>query len=262
MKKALYAILVMLPSLGGTACSVKEERGDCPCLLNVHVLVPERDSLPAAFTLAAGRTDGTSYYAGGYIHKEGSRNVSLSVRKGIYYLGACTGSVAGGLDGPLLQLPPGRDAEHLFSGTDSVDCRGEKAADTLLLHKQFCRLKVIFKETGPAWIRHAKIEGHFNGLDLFHNEPVHGSFSCDMTPENPGVFSLCIPRQGDDGLQLSATGDFPGATWPLGEFLASARYNWRKEDLDDAVVTIDLSGIEVSIEIIPWKIIEYNQIEF
>ena len=162
------------------SCSVKEDRGDCPCWLTV-----EADN-----TVSVNGWFGTrSLFKvnGGFIDKK--------VPRGLVDVVANIGSFS---------APEGQQMDSLFARRIPVDTDGESAFARVTLCKNFATIELDFKdEDDGRTVYDLLATGTVSGADARTLEPVKGPFSCVPEPVTDGRgYAFRVPRQKDESLRL------------------------------------------------------------
>lgn len=256
----LLAIGLML-----TACSVKEDRGPCPCLLSVipaEAFAPLDDdpTRPWKLTLRGYAESGTivdeSFGA-----ERAQDTLEYPVRKGSVVVAAWLMEAETRVEAECYRIPYGEQAQPLFACREAVDASGETVCCILHPHKQFSRI-LIFDEGDrekPFGGREATVSGTVCGMDLQRLIPLAGDFRCAGEPANTEQgrgFLFRIPRQRTDDLLLDLGSGLTAWTGlPLGELLFAAGYDPEAEDCLDYAVYIDSSRLQSGVSIIPWEVI-------
>ena len=119
-KLLIPACLILLAA--NTACTIKEDRGPCPCFLQVSFTDP--DATGEAELL--GWDDDRLFRD--RIRIEEARPVwTKPVRKGMLVLSACTGMDKSFPEGHQMRIPPGSQADSLYAWFEEVDATGDLA---------------------------------------------------------------------------------------------------------------------------------------
>ncbi len=253
----LSEMLLPLSLLAGlSSCSVKENRIDCPCFLELQVSGGELDRdvfsvwRPGLCELDTLRVDG------------GTASFEFEIPKGRAVLSVWSGQSRCERAGSVLSIPEGCEMDEIYAWSRDVDLKGETASVEASLHRQFAHLHltVLFQdgEASPYMLR---LRGNVAGMDLRDLMPVPGSFSVDFMPIFGTYHRICVPRQKDDALVLeflereagTRSGDEPSGTFPIGECIREAGYDWEAEDLRDIYVEVDYALAGVSIHIEGWE---------
>lgn len=238
--KAIRFILAALLAAALSSCSVKEDRGPCPCVLDIFL--EDSGSLAERLAVSAWNGSGrlfldridTEKYPGAYQKK---------VPKGYISVCAYGGASAMSLKGDRLIIPDGQQCDRIWAfrgGT--VDATGESAEEHITLHKQYAvihvRLDSLTRQSGDARMRAV---GTADGFDIATLEPSHGAFHCFAGLDADLNHEFSVPRQHDDSLELEVYLDgILTRTVKIGELIANAGYSWTREDLDDIYISLGL----------------------
>ena len=240
----------------GTACSIKEDRGPCPCYLHVSFTDPE----------AAGEAEllgwGDDRVFRDRIRMEDARPAwTKPVPKGMLTVSACTGIREAFAEGHQMRIPPGSEADSLYAWFGEVDATGDLAYARVTFRKQFATVFLDIRKSAEV-VRSCRflVEGNACGFDLLDFSPVDGKFRCEPVPnDGPStssgtVVTFRVPRQADTGLAVTITpeGSVP-ARFPLGEYIDRLGYNWKTEELQDIYVSIDLTRGLVDVRVADWE---------
>lgn len=239
------------------SCTVKEDRGGCPCRLIVdmsRVLDTEtthsslwNDGLKLSILTQGSFAAGSDYKYG-----EVPLELEYSVSRGEATVFAVMGVERGQVSGSQYMLPEGADPDPLFAFSRSVDCSGEEAIVTLGMFKQFARVTVLGLDSLETRL---VVAAPFAGLDLTTCSALPGKLRFPLEKDEDGAYRFRLPRQGDDSVSIlmyEADGQLEGSL-PLGKYLKEAGYDWGAESLSDLSVTIDRMSVSVSISIEGWN---------
>ena len=219
----------------GTACSVKEDRGPCPCYLQVSFTDPD----------AAGEAEllGCPYW-------------TKPVPKGMLSLSACTGYRESFAEGRQMRIPPGSEADSLYAWSGEVDATGDLAHASVTFRKQFATVFLDIRKSADI-VRTCRflVEGNACGFDLLDFSPVAGTFRCEPVPRaGESIVTFRVPRQGDNGLQVTIHPEgSTAARFPLGAYIDRLGYNWKSEELQDIYVAIDLARGLIDVRVADWE---------
>ena len=247
----------------GTACSVKEDRGPCPCYLQVSFADPDA----AGEAEMLGWRDGDRLFRDRIRIEDADPFWTKPVSKGMMVLSACTGVREAFAEGRQMRIPPGSQADSLYAWFEEVDATGDLAYAKVSFRKQFATVFLdIRKEADVVRTCHFLVEGNSCGFDLLDFSPVEGTFRCEPAPEpvegpasgagavSGTVVPFRIPRQGDTALSVTVLpeGSAP-ARFPLGEYIQRLGYNWKAEELQDIYVAVDLVRGLVDVRVADWE---------
>ena len=235
----------------GTACTVKEDRGPCPCYLQVSFTDPD----------AAGEAellgwDDDRLFRDRVRIEEARPAWTKPVRKGMLVLSACTGMVESFPEGRQMRIPPGSQADSLYAWFEEVDATGDIAYAKVSFRKQFATVFLDIRKPADV-VRSCRfdVEGNSCGFDLLDFSPVSGTFRFSPVPrDGEEVVTFRVPRQGDSGLSVTIRPEgAPSARFPLGEYIDRLGYSWKTEELQDIYVAIDLVRGLVDVRVADWE---------
>jgi len=162
--------------------------------------------------------------------------------------------------GHELIVQEGRQSDSLYGFIDYVACTGEKASTEVYFHKQFATVTLqIINESFPMQDYSFIVSSGNSGLDMLSLKAVPGRFVYQLQPENDHTMLFRLLRQGDDSLTLLVThvsGD--SRSFPLGQYIRNAGYDWDATDLKDLYITLDISRNHIIIGVADWE----NTVEF
>lgn len=274
--KKLFLPLVLGLTLN--ACSVKEDRTLCPCLLNVimtEAYAPLNDDSEDEWQLTL-----TGYAEEGMIveecfGKERLRDtLEYLVKRGNVIMTAWLTDTVMPVSEQCYRIPVGEQAPRLYACSSRIDASGETVYYSVQPHKQYATITLLddIETDEPFGGRKLIVRGHTCGLDLATMCPVEGPFECQAEPVDhlpERGFQIRIPRQEDSGLELELvpmedeSGFGPvGATatslrFPLGEVLFAQEFTPADEEMPDYIVWFSATGSTLKVSSIitvrPWK---------
>lgn len=232
MRKAV--ILGMLGLVALASCSVKEDRGDCPCWLTVRASYPNEMV--------------SAWYGTRMLFEDlDGQQVDRQVPKGTVDVLASRGRFT---------VEEGHQMDELYATIIHVDTRAEEVEVIPSLNKQFARVFLEFKETEGGRVPHTlEVHGNVKGADKRTLQPVPGAFRCIPEESSEGGYEMRIPRQRDDSLILrrfdSEGGEFTPI--PLGEIIRKAGFDWTQESLGDVSILADIPAMTFQITVMDWE---------
>ena len=252
---------LLLPLLLLCACSVKEDRGLCPCELRIAGSEPLKTE---GGVLVSVIQDGTVVKQGmlGREDFDGGKCVLTVPRKPsviTVFTGITEMNASGGRQ---LDILSGYECDELYSCSAFAELGGDDADCVVTPHKNFARLDLaVIGLPDSALMR---IEGKVHGYDLVSLDPCEGSFGCGPRDGGAGThWFLRLPRQIDDSLALELlVGGAVVRSIPLGSIIASGGYRYDDEDLLDIAVTVDLTKSEAIVHLSDWEDGDNSTIEF
>lgn len=235
----------------GTACSVKEDRGPCPCYLQVSFTDPD-----ASGEVEILGWDDDRLFRDRVRIEDARPCWTKPVRKGSLFLSACTGMDGSFPEGRQMRIPPGSQADSLYAWFEEVDATGDLAYAKVSFRKQFATVFLDIRKPAET-VRSCQflVDGNSCGFDLLDFTPVEGVFRFAPIPhDGEEIVTFRIPRQGDTALSVTIRpeGAAP-ARFPLGEYIDRLGYNWKTEELQDIYVAVDLARAEVDIRVADWE---------
>lgn len=232
-------------------CSVKEDRGECPCSLR---LVFDDACLSGPVDLACMllNADMASVSSYGEIPDE----ITLDVPRCLADMCVNVSGVglmneSGGLD-----IAEGYDCPPVFCCRTEVDCRRDYAEGVIDFHKNYAELSCVLEhsETLGTGLGYS-VAGNVCGYDA-GGSPVAGPFQCTLkcrkNSSGTMLAEVALPRQTDNSLKLkvSAPDGELLREFALGEYIAASGYDWSAEDLEDMVIRINIASTTLSVNIL------------
>ena len=213
------------------SCSVKEDRGDCPCYLTVD---------------AEGAVSVDGWFGARSLFNVNGGFVDRQVPRGIVDIVASHGRFS---------VPEGQQMDSLFARRIPVDTDGESAYARVTLCKNFATIELDFKdEDDGRTVYDLLATGTVSGADARTLEPVKGPFSCVPEPVTDGRgYAFRVPRQKDESLRLELSNNgSPVETIDLGYLIAKTGFDWKAESLGDIAILCDLPAHTFTITVKDW----------
>ena len=252
MAKTKTLIIMAAALILAASCSIKEDRSPCPCWLSIDFSRCNRSSVTVS---AWGEEEIFSERVAVQDYQE-SEIYEKTVPKGYVNTSVITGEREMKRSGARLIIPIGHDADSIYAHASSVECFGEFAQDTAVLHKQFARVFMSVEiPQGHEYPYSFQACSDVCGMDMRDLSPVEGEFSIDIMLDEDNICMFCLPRQRENGgnLKLLIYEDEEVIeTIPLAEWINQMGYNWLKKDLEDIYIGVDYAKAEVSISIKGW----------
>ena len=235
-RKRFFALLRMTvwATIGLTACSVKENRGDCPCWLTVRASYP--NEVVSAW-----------YGSQPIFENQDGQQVDRQVPRGVVDVVASRGKFI---------AQEGHQMDELFASLTKVDTQCEEAEVIPYLHRQFARVSLEFIGTEDGRVeRIMQVKGNVKGADKHTLQPVEGAFRCTPDESPDGGYEVRVPRQKDDSLTLLQY-DLDGKELdpiPLGYLIKKAGFDWTEESLGDVSILADMPTMTFQITVMQWQ---------
>ncbi|MCR4860729.1 MAG: hypothetical protein K5910_08715 [Bacteroidales bacterium] len=259
----LHRLLPVVLALGGLgACSVKEDRTECP----VYVTV-----LTDRF-LQQGLDGGIVSFAAAAPIKRDSISFLSYVRQG--YAQACPRdyarvAVLSGLEhslvsGEALEVLPGRQAGLVWAYGISFSAEADEYVVDAVPHKQYCLVHFLFDGSptapeGYPW--RFRLLADCAGMNIYTLEPLPGDYRTVVEPNALGEWTAVLPRQRDNTMRLEVFLPVEGASGEeaadyvvdLGEAFAQQGYDWTREDLLDITVNVGFTSAGIALSVREWE---------
>lgn len=239
------------------SCSVKEDRSACPCCLTIDLNCIDFENIldgqDGALRLVLHEGRDTAYM-GTALVDPALAELSVKVGRGVLTRGAWV--MPGEANGGHVRIAPGSECPPVWMGVSRVDCRGDEARDTIILHKRWCGVTVRMKGAGSTSWQFASAQSDVCGYAA-DGEVVMGNYNY-VADCRGGDFSFRIPRQVDDSLSLTVGRGSPEApssmkVFPLGRVISGSGYDWDAADLDDVSVVLDFELSSMSVTLSGWR---------
>ena len=238
------------------SCSIKEDRRECPCYL--ELVADERmDASPEGRLMVSvfegTRTEFRTVFSSRQVDESDFGEISL--KRGYVDVNALWGVFHGVVRGCNYMLPEGSQMDSLYASTRrGVDATGELARASIFDAKQFCTIGMNLLPEGVESPFTLQIRGNVAGLDLRTLRPAHGTFRARAQQTEPSRFSLRVPRQDDDSLMLDfLQGEELLFSFELGRRILEMDYDWTAESLEDIELEIDYANARISVIVGGWE---------
>ncbi len=251
--------LVAFPLL--IACSVKEDRLECP----VYVTV-----LTDRF-VRQGMNEGQVSFSDDHRLEQEDISFLAFLREG--YQQACSreyarAAVLGAadnyyLDEDAVRVYQGRPAGRLWAYGETFSAKRDEYVIDAEPHKQYCLVQFLFDGAPAApsdYVWRFRIRAACSGLNIYTLEPLEGEYSACVGPDARGEWYGVIPRQKSNDLQLEVYLPDPddersGRTdyvIDLGARFEAMGYDWSDTDLRDVTVKVGFTYAGVTIQVSDW----------
>jgi len=247
----IIRFLLLLPLL--CACSVKEDRGLCPCELTVRSDEPLKTD---GDVLVSVIQDGTVVKQGMMSREDfESGNCVLTVPRRQSVVTVFTGITdMNTVSGRRLDILSEHECDELYSCSGFAELDSDTGVCVVLPHKNYARL--YLSVLGMPSYAQPRVVGGIRGYDLLSLIPCEGLFQCEPRPgEGETEWLLRLPRQVDSSLGLDIVSEDGQMlrNVKLGELIAASGYSYDDEDLLDISVTVDLTHSSALVEVSGWE---------
>ena len=254
----LAALLLGLPS----ACSVKEDRAECPVYVTVLTdRFLQRGLDTGTLSFAAVRLIGRetigflSYIRNGYVQACPRDYARVSV---------LSGADPAWLTDDALVIPQGREAGLVWAYGTAFSANADEYVVDAEPHKQYCLVRFLFDGSptapeGYPW--RFRLRAECAGMDLYTLEPLPGDYAEPVGPNGVGEWFGVLPRQRTNNMKLEVylpDPDSPSAgqteyVVDLGRAFAEQGYDWSLADLKDIEVQVGFTSAEVTLDVREWE---------
>ena len=242
-------VLLMLALVSVAACSVKEDRSDCPARLILDFKDVDTADFKSLNLLVthAGETVFSDIVSADDFAEDYVRDVPHgSLRVNVW---------AGDGDRVVHEhgvvIPYGCECPPIYMHSFIADTEGELWRETVRLRKNHCRLTVMMD--GVEKIPYSlTFKGNVDGYRL-DGQPSSGDFSCVAYPSGTSESQALLPRQTDSSLLMEVDdGTSVTKTFAIGEYISSSGYDWTAADLEDMTIVLDYYITFIKITIREW----------
>lgn len=259
-RKMACAVLGM--ALLAPACSVKEDRIECP----VYVTV-----LTDQFVIR-GMNEGKVSFSSSHVIDREDISFLTFLRDG--YRQACprefarvaifSGAENYTLTEESMMVLPGRQAGLLWAYGESFSANADEYVVDAEPHKQYCLVQFLFDQSTtapPDYSWRFRIRAACSGMDIYTLEPLEGEYSCCVGPNAVGAWYGVIPRQKANDLLLevflpNSDNEQEGRVdyvIDLGKKFEALGYDWTAEDLRDVSVSVGFASMGVTVSVQDWE---------
>lgn len=243
----VFSAILLLP----TACSVLEDRDECPCRLHIDL-----SGVPfAEVCLSLSLPDG-SWQESRTLTLPGDGDLVVNVPRGKVDVLVVYPRSSGTFSGEGWEIPPGEDCPPVYLDAHRVDTSGEVASCAVSLRKNYCllTLRLASDSGGEPFPFRLTVDGNVSGFSP-GGAPREGLFSYRLPPfDAAGETTVCLPRQKDASLTMEVLfTDEVLRHFALGELMARGGYDWSAPDLADAEMTLDYARTRLTLRADAWE---------
>jgi len=247
-KRYLF-ILALVVSV--TACTVKEDRMGCPCLVSVKTET-SRNGVASFY-------DGLLLDTRKAIDAEHltSGNNSTRVSKGENIAAVVTGcdDMDFTVDDTTVRCTPGKECGEIYGFAKRYDASGDGALVYGVLFKQYAKIDFTFVHS-ERYPYDVTFVAACNGINMTDMEGVPGTFIIALGLDSLNSCSVRVPRQSghdDIRLRMSLDGKQRGVM-NLSKYFLAAAYSWESDNLEDISVTIDFASMTIAVGVGDWDV--------
>jgi len=232
------------------ACSVKEDRSQCPRCLRLDFSKVDKDRWDSLELRVSGPG---GFFFKDVVKEEDYREYIVEIPAEEAVINVFSLSGKGYIDGKGLVISQGCDCPEYFLHASHLAILQEIQTDTVMLHKNSCLLSMTMTTDGHPVSFALEVNGNICGYNLY-GEPAQGLFNVRLNPGEKGYCSFGLPRQTDNSLTLRILdGDESLREFALGEYIDNSGYDWTTPDLEDIQLEIDFSRTRIHFAIGEWE---------
>lgn len=252
------AVLISEVMVIASACSVKEDRTPCPCLLEIDFTCPE-EADAGHVGLMVDSQDAVIWKDTVDIMREGD-GYHVPVPRTRIHVRAWTGTDDHVSELGIL-IPLGQDCPRVYMHDSDLSADGEYCREDVVLRKNHCVLTLLTEGEGRV-SSVMKLKGNVAGYDT-QGHPVQGDF--EFVLDDDGLeegYIAVLPRQTDASLMLELDdGKGNHKAFALGRYIVSSGYDWSAPELEDVTVTIDYALTEIRLVVSGWESVYRYDVE-
>lgn len=254
----LMALLMSGALVFASACSVKEDRTPCPCILDMDFICPDEADADHV-GLVVESSDEILWRDTVDVMRNG-QGYQVPVPRTLLHVRAWAGEDVRASDLGIL-IPLGQDCPRVYMHDSDVRTDGEYFHEDVVLRKNHCVMTLLTE--GEGRISSAlMLKGNVAGYDA-QGHPVQGDF--EFLLEDGGLeegYVAVLPRQTDASLMLEVDdGRGNHKAFALGRYIVSSGYDWSAPDLEDVTVTIDYALTEIRLVVSGWESVYRYDVE-
>lgn len=230
---------VLSAALSVLSCSVKENRMECPCLLDI-ALSGGNDSrtVVGIWSEELVSSCNINSYNGTGRHR-------INIPRGYFTMSAYCGlkhNLPGSGD---LLLEKGEEMDELYAGSVQLEALADTVLGSVAMHRQFAFINVrILCLSSAQMPQNITVKGNTAGVDLKTLKPIKGEYEVTLHPIFGEFCRASVPRQTDDSLTMDLAGI---GLIPIGEYIKDSGFDWTARDLSDIELVIDYIQSRVTI---------------
>ena len=243
--------LLLLLLLFSSACTVLEDRDNCPCRLHIDLSAVPYPEVSLSLSLSD-----DSWNELRTLTLPGDGTLVVDVPRGKVDVLAVYPGSSGDFSRQGWDIPTGEDCPPVYLDACRVDTDREEAFCSLSLHKHFCllTLRLASDDGGEPFPFRLSVDGRVSGFSP-RGAPREGAFFYRLPPfDAAGETTVCLPRQKDASLTMEVLfTDEVLRHFALGELMARGGYDWSAPDLADATMTLDYARTRLTLRSGAWE---------
>ena len=244
--EALSAVCFLLSCL---SCSIKEDRGACPCRLMLDFSENDTVSVRAA-QLLLNASEGFCL-ADTLQCEDFDEEYQVLVPCGNVNVLAWYGDDGCVIGESGLRIPYGEDCPEIYMSFFNVEAEGEVLRRSVQMQKNHCKA-TLYVQSEDAFPYRLVVRGDVGGYGC-DGTPSVGEFMCELELSEDMVGWVTLPRQLNDSLSLEVWGDDAVLkVFTLGRYISAVGCDWSSENLEDITLSLDYAHNIIGISIGEW----------
>ncbi len=238
------------------SCSIKEMRLECPCTLEIDYSQFGKVARRVYLDLDGQISDREITSQDSLITSE-----SIHMTQSSFQVRIWSGISRTEASSMILDAPEGEEADSLFLFCTAIPGNQEIVRIEAVPHKQFANvlLQVFSSEEDTPYINYT-VRSDYGSIDLSRGTSLPGSMSIPLGSGSQDR-SFRMPRQNPGSKLVLEVEDVAGNifSYPLGEWILNAGYDWNAVDLDDIIVGADFYTGVFHVSVVDWDMEEAKE---
>ena len=249
MMRPLGVVSAICCLLSCLSCSIKEDRGACPCRLVLDFSENDTVAVRSA-ELLLNSSEGFCLADTLYCDEFDEEYHALVPCGGLNVLSWYGGEGCVTFDDGL-KIPYGDDCPEVYMSFFRIEVEGEESRREVCLRKNHCKA-TLYVKSEDSFPYNLIVRGGVDGYDT-DGTPSKGKFMCELELREGMVGWVSLPRQLDDSLILEVwEGNTVLKIFTLGRYISAVGYDWTAENLEDLTLSLDYTHNVIGISIGEW----------
>lgn len=260
--RKLIAAMCVAVCLPFWSCStVKEDRTDCPCTLNVNLddFALHCDSRSVMVQVMGEQLIQKTVNPQDYI----GHGYDVEVKRRMNRVSVVSGLDASVVTGDTLAVAEGVEADALYVFSEMVQCEGELASVVAAPLKKWCDVHIVIVGEGTPdnYLCDIVLSAECRGMSLSTGYPSRGEYRALATRTKAGELVVRLPRQEESVVRLdfyerNESREYESSeavfNMEIGSLMNQQGYDWSKDNLDDIYVYVDHTRMTAIVEVSGW----------
>lgn len=241
------------------SCSVKEDRGECPCYLQLVPNEGRKMAESGGFLVHVYNDEHSVEVLDSIPWKSFAKNnYETPIARGRKTVCCISGVSAQIAEGELLLIEHGHQADSIFACSEMLDAIRETVSSRVVSNKQYTNVFMKYKGSGDSGFPYCFVlRGNVCGINMRTLQPVPGAFEYRTgVPDKLDIIRFRLPRQMDASLMLDIYDKDDGKlidSYAVGESIVDSGFDWTAADLDDIYIGIDKYPNTITVTVLDWE---------